>query len=90
MAFWRFVQAAAVTVCLSGAALHAQSLPAPEGDVILTVTGAVTASNAEHGIELDLAMLEAMAAVEGVLAVEVLQAHGNNIRNNTNYYSAKN
>jgi hypothetical protein len=64
MAFWRFVQAAAVTVCLSGTAMHAQSLAAPEGEVILTVTGAVTATNAENGIELDLAMLEAMAAVE--------------------------
>ena len=41
MAFWRFVQAAAVTVCLSGAALHAQSLPAPEGDVIFTTHPAV-------------------------------------------------
>lgn len=30
-----------------------------------------------------------MAAVEVVLVVEVLQGHGNNIRNNTNYYSTK-
>lgn len=32
---------------------------------------------------------EATAAAVDVLAVEVLQAHGNNIRNNPNYYSAK-
>jgi hypothetical protein len=33
---------------------------------------------------------EATVAAVDVLAVEVLQAHGNNIRNNPNYYSAKN
>lgn len=47
-------------VLFSGVCAVAQDLPAPEGDVLLTVSGAVTAQNAETGVELDFAMLEAL------------------------------
>jgi len=45
-------------ILVSGVCALAQDLRAPDGDVILTVSGAVTAQNAEAGAELDFAMLE--------------------------------
>lgn len=54
----------AVVGCLSGAVAGADRLPAPQGEVILTITGALTAGHAGDVVQLDLAMLEAMAPVE--------------------------
>lgn len=64
MAFWRFARALAVVGCLSGTAALAGGLPEPQGEVILTVTGAVSERNAGEAVHIDLAMLEAMAPVE--------------------------
>lgn len=49
------------TMFLSGGA---RALDAPEGDVILTVTGAITQTNAGAAAAFDLAMLQAFAAIE--------------------------
>lgn len=64
MGIWRFAGVLATVACLSGTVASADSLPAPQGDVILTVTGAVGATNAGDAAHIDLAMLEAMAPVE--------------------------
>lgn len=45
-------------IMFSGICAVAQDLPAPKGDVLLTVSGAVTTQNSETGVELDFAMLE--------------------------------
>lgn len=45
-------------IMFSGVLAVAQDLPAPKGDVLLTVSGAVTTQNSETGAELDFAMLE--------------------------------
>lgn len=42
------------------ASAHAQGLEQPEGDVILTISGAIVGSNSEAGAEFDLAMLDAL------------------------------
>ncbi len=47
-------------VLLTAQTLAAADLEAPSGDVILTVTGALEASNSDQGVELDLEMLEAL------------------------------
>lgn len=53
---------AVLAVFLVALPLRAQDLPQPEGVVILTVTGAVQATNAEGSARFDLAMLEEMGA----------------------------
>ncbi len=52
----------AVTVLLPVAAV-AQDLPSPEGEVILTVSGAIANTNNGDTATFDLAMLEAMETV---------------------------
>jgi hypothetical protein len=47
-----------------GRPLFAQSLPDPEGAVILTVTGAIALANSDQGAQFDLAMLQAMDTAE--------------------------
>ena len=42
----------------------AKTLPAPEGAVILTVTGAIAQANSDQGAQFDLAMLQAMETEE--------------------------
>ncbi len=42
----------------------AKTLPAPEGAVILTVTGDVAQTNSPEGAQFDIAMLQAMETVE--------------------------
>lgn len=64
MAFWGYAKAVVLAVCLSGTAVQAESLPAPQGEVILTVSGSVAEKNAGDVVHLDLAMLEAMGPVE--------------------------
>lgn len=57
--------AAAISLFLAVAPLAtAQDLPAPSGDVILTVTGEIGVSNAREGAQFDLEMLMAMDATE--------------------------
>jgi len=51
--------ALAPLLSLTGAAV-AQSLPMPEGRVILTVSGAITQTNADGVARFDLAMIEAL------------------------------
>lgn len=53
------VHAAAYFVCASNA-LWAQNLGEPEGPVLLTVSGAITQTNAGSTAQFDLAMLEAL------------------------------
>ncbi|GAA6200274.1 molybdopterin-dependent oxidoreductase [Aquicoccus sp. SU-CL01552] len=50
----------AAVVALSAAPLRAGELAAPEGDVILTVTGAITTTNDGDSARFDLGMLEAL------------------------------
>jgi hypothetical protein len=64
MGFWRFASAMAVAAVLSGTAVQAEGLPLPQGEVILTVTGAVDKTNAGDAVQIDLAMLESMTPVE--------------------------
>ncbi len=49
-----------LSMLASATALSAQSLPPPEGAVILTVTGPVTQANSDAGATFDLAMLDAL------------------------------
>lgn len=54
-----FIQTLAFAA-LAALPLAAQDLAAPEGEVILTVSGEISATNAEGAAEFDLAMLEAL------------------------------
>ena len=54
---------ALVTFCLFGLPLAAQSLPAPEGEPLLTVTGNIAVANQGDAAVFDQAMLEAMNPV---------------------------
>lgn len=58
---YRIVLAAAVTAVLAGPAL-AEPLPAPQGDVALTITGAVAEPNAGSEVALDLATIKGLGA----------------------------
>jgi hypothetical protein len=58
-----------LTACILAAALLAQpgwtqTLPAPSGDIVLTITGEIAATNADGAAVFDRAMLEAMEPVE--------------------------
>ncbi len=55
-----WMAAAAFGIALIGAAQAAEPLPAPTGEVILTVTGAIENKNAGDSATFDLAMLQAM------------------------------
>jgi len=56
---------AAFALIASVAAASAQSLPAPQGEVILTVGGNISISNAEgHTAQFDRSMLEAIGMFE--------------------------
>ncbi|QDC10758.1 oxidoreductase [Oceanicola sp. D3] len=56
------LQSIALTA-LTALPLCAENLPAPEGEVILTVSGALATTNTEEGTaQFDLAMLEALGA----------------------------
>ena len=48
---------------LLGGAARA-GLPQPTGDVILTITGAMTETNAPHALQFDMAMLRALPSIE--------------------------
>ncbi|WP_376872059.1 molybdopterin-dependent oxidoreductase [Albirhodobacter sp. R86504] len=48
----------------SASAVTAQELSAPEGPILLTVTGNIKSTNAENAAVFDLAMLEALPMVE--------------------------
>lgn len=54
---------AVLAMCLIflASALHAEALPDPQGDVILTVSGNITVTNGEGVARFDRAMLEALA-----------------------------
>lgn len=45
---------------MTGSLVHANSLPPPQGPVILTVSGNITHTNGPHGASFDRAMLEAL------------------------------
>ncbi len=59
---FRVLRHVAAVVALSAAPLWAGELAAPEGDVILTVTGAITSTNDGDSARFDLEMLEALEA----------------------------
>lgn len=65
MTIAHLVRAAAIAVTLLFAApvFAADPLPAPTGDVILTVSGAIDVTNTEGAAALDLDMLRAMSPV---------------------------
>jgi hypothetical protein len=54
---------AALMLCLAPLALRAE-FAAPTGPVLLTASGAITQSNTDGGVALDLAMLQAIGADE--------------------------
>ena len=54
---------AILTCCLSALPLAAQSLPAPDGEPLLTVTGNIALTNQGDAAVFDQAMLEAMDPV---------------------------
>jgi len=57
--FLRFLTTPVLALALVGAA-SAQTLPAPAGQTILTISGAVTQTNGDGGARFDLAMIEAL------------------------------
>lgn len=74
-----------------GSLVHADGLPAPEGPVVLTVSGNITHTNGPDGASFDRAMIEALAqratvtstpwydephSFEGPLATAILDAVG--------------
>lgn len=76
---------------LSAAAARADSLPAPQGDVILTVSGAITNTNDDGTARFDMALLDSLPqhsfatstiwtegvdTYEGVLLTDLLDALG--------------
>jgi len=76
---------------LSAAAARADSLPAPQGDVILTVSGAITNTNDDGTARFDMALLDSLPqhsfatstiwtegvdTYEGVLLADLLDALG--------------
>lgn len=65
MTFMQLFRAAVVATALplAAPALAADPLPAPTGDVILTVTGAIGVTNADGAAAIDLDMLRAMSPV---------------------------
>jgi hypothetical protein len=52
-----------LALALTALPVLAQSLPRPEGEVILTVTGAIAQTNADGAAEFDLAMLAELGTV---------------------------
>ena len=54
-----------VFVCLAASA-QANDLAQPEGEIILTISGAISNSNSDMGAEFDLAMLDALEQRETV------------------------
>ncbi len=56
----RTIYLAAVMTAFSAAAVFAEDLPTPAGDVVLTVSGNVVKTNVDQTARLDLEMLEAM------------------------------
>lgn len=60
---WLILGLAGVALLQDGRA-WADLLPAPEGPVVLTVSGAIGRANSPEGAQFDLAMLEAMETVE--------------------------
>ncbi|WP_245848429.1 molybdopterin-dependent oxidoreductase [Actibacterium ureilyticum] len=54
----------ATLMTLTGHAARAEGLPAPTGEVILTVTGNITQTNAPDAAQFDLEMLQALDASE--------------------------
>lgn len=87
----RTLCASLVTLTLSAPVATAQDLPAPTGEVLLTVTGAIDNTNAEGALALDAALLaslpqhsfttstiwtEGTASYSGVLLRDLLAAAG--------------
>ena len=61
---WRGLGAGLAVACVLAAPGLAQDpLPAPEGEVLLTVSGKIAATNADGAAALDLALLEGMGPV---------------------------
>lgn len=54
----------ALSALVSGPVLAQDALGPPQGEVVLTVTGLISARNAGEAAQLDLVMLEAMEPVE--------------------------
>lgn len=63
----RRIFAAALTALVLQSAATAGELPAPAGTVVLTVTGAITNSNADGAAAFDLAALEALQSRSGTM-----------------------
>jgi hypothetical protein len=55
---------ALVCATFVGAAIAAEPLPVPQGPVVLTVSGAIAATNSPEGAQFDLAMLDALGTAE--------------------------
>ena len=55
---------AAVAFVMCAAAAHANELPAPEGEVVLTVSGDLASTNDGDAAVFDMAMLEAIGTTE--------------------------
>jgi hypothetical protein len=55
---------AAVAFIVCAAAAHANELPAPEGEVVLTVSGDLASTNDGDAAVFDMAMLEAIGTTE--------------------------
>ncbi|WP_139103181.1 molybdopterin-dependent oxidoreductase [Pararhodobacter sp. CCB-MM2] len=56
----RFIVAVTAAALLGAGAAQADMLPSPTGPVILTISGAVSDTNADGAAALDLAMLDAL------------------------------
>lgn len=66
-AFWRTTALSVLILvgcAAAGPTRAADTLPMPAGEVVLTVTGAITASNDGASAVFDLAMLEALPQAE--------------------------
>ena len=56
----RPIRTSLLALALSATMAAAQDMPAPTGDVLLTVTGAIEKTNAEGALMLDAALLESL------------------------------
>jgi hypothetical protein len=56
----RPIRTSILALALSAPMAAAQDMPAPTGDVLLTVTGAIEKTNAEGALMLDAALLESL------------------------------
>lgn len=48
---------------MTGSRVGADTLPAPTGEVLLTIDGAIGSHNADAGLELDMALLKSLPAI---------------------------